>query len=77
MSFLTLRIVLINHYSESPDSCGHFEPKISPIGQRLGNFSSLEVLKFGARKLELTGSTHLLHMIAMRIVLKERGALIV
>jgi len=56
--FFMLRIELINHYSESPDSGGHFEPKISSIGQRLGNFSSLEVLKFGTGKLELTGSTH-------------------
>jgi hypothetical protein len=26
-------LVLINSFSETPDSCGHFEPIISPIGR--------------------------------------------
>ena len=73
MIFSTVDTVLINHYSEPPVSCGYFEPKISPIGQILRNFSCSEEIKFGTRKVELTGSTHVVHLIFLKIVPKERG----
>ena len=64
---------MFDPYSESPDSGGHFEPKITPVGNVRWGFRLLDVPKIGFLELESTGSTHFRELTNVKVVPVERA----